>query len=216
MSSSTNASETAAAFVATVREAHDAMTAWYNAATPNQARHTTIRESLKQRYGTTYPAAWKDVLNWPGWNETRQAFLQDTADSATAPLNGAAVAAPISASSSTASTSTTRKRKSRWGNATADDANSTASSVTSVTTASTTNTNATTTSTTNNNISEVAQWQAELRLLNQKIDRIPTEAARVDALPRDHRERSPSPPPSTFSHLLLRDSCVVGPNAACR
>jgi hypothetical protein len=195
MSSSTNASETAAAFVATVREAHDAMTAWYNAATANQARHNAIHESLQQRYGATYPAAWKDVLNWPGWNETRQAFLQDTTDATTPPSNGAAAAAPISASSSTAGTST-RKRKSRWGNATADDANSTASSVSSVTTASTANTNATT-SAAAANTNEVAQWQAELRLLNQKMDRIPTEAARVDALPRDHRERSPSPPPST-------------------
>jgi hypothetical protein len=37
--------------------------------------------------------------------------------------------------------------------------------------------------------------QGRLRDINEKLDNLDQEAARVDALPRGHRERSPSPPP---------------------
>jgi len=37
--------------------------------------------------------------------------------------------------------------------------------------------------------------QAKLRAVNERLQNLETEAARVDALPRGHRERSPSPPP---------------------
>ena len=42
---------------------------------------------------------------------------------------------------------------------------------------------------------EMRRLQARLREINDKMDRLEPEAARVDALPRGHRERSPSPPP---------------------
>ena len=37
--------------------------------------------------------------------------------------------------------------------------------------------------------------QARLRAINEKLQNLETEAARVDNLPRGHRDRSPSPPP---------------------
>ena len=42
---------------------------------------------------------------------------------------------------------------------------------------------------------EMGKLQARLREINVKLRNVDTEAARVDALPRGHRERSPSPPP---------------------
>jgi len=42
---------------------------------------------------------------------------------------------------------------------------------------------------------EMEKLQGRLREINVKLDNLEKEAARVDALPRGHRERSPSPPP---------------------
>ena len=42
---------------------------------------------------------------------------------------------------------------------------------------------------------EMANYQARLRQVNDKLQVVEREAARVDSLPRGHRERSPSPPP---------------------
>jgi splicing factor 1 len=42
---------------------------------------------------------------------------------------------------------------------------------------------------------ELQRLQGRLREINDKMSNLDSEAARVDALPRGHRERSPSPPP---------------------
>eukprot|EP00429_Kryptoperidinium_foliaceum_P008805 CAMPEP_0176007200 /NCGR_PEP_ID=MMETSP0120_2-20121206/3110_1 /TAXON_ID=160619 /ORGANISM="Kryptoperidinium foliaceum, Strain CCMP 1326" /LENGTH=607 /DNA_ID=CAMNT_0017339953 /DNA_START=2192 /DNA_END=4012 /DNA_ORIENTATION=+ len=42
---------------------------------------------------------------------------------------------------------------------------------------------------------EFRRHQTRLREINTKLDNLEAEAARVDALPRGHRDRSPSPPP---------------------
>lgn len=42
---------------------------------------------------------------------------------------------------------------------------------------------------------EMERYQARLREVNEKLQVVEQEAIRVDALPRGHRERSPSPPP---------------------
>jgi hypothetical protein len=44
---------------------------------------------------------------------------------------------------------------------------------------------------------EFRRHQSRLREINVKLDNLDREASRVDALPRGHRERSPSPPPGT-------------------
>jgi hypothetical protein len=45
---------------------------------------------------------------------------------------------------------------------------------------------------------EMRRMQARLREINDKMSNLDPEAARVDALPRGHRERSASPPPGTY------------------
>ena len=94
-------SEEAAEFVATVRSEHVKMKEWYNAGAGEAG-------DLKQRYGP-YPSLWKEVLNWPGWKESRRAYLrhqQTSSSTSTSNNNNNAqqdAAAPR------------RKRKSRWG-----------------------------------------------------------------------------------------------------
>jgi hypothetical protein len=48
---------------------------------------------------------------------------------------------------------------------------------------------------------EMKALQGRLREINEKLDNLEIEAARVDALPRGHRDRSPSPPQGTFGVL---------------
>jgi hypothetical protein len=43
---------------------------------------------------------------------------------------------------------------------------------------------------------QVQKLQAELREISQKLEHVDAIAAEVDALPKGHRDRSPSPPPS--------------------
>jgi len=45
---------------------------------------------------------------------------------------------------------------------------------------------------------EFRRCQTRLREINTKLDNLEAEASRVDALPRGHRERSPSPPPGKY------------------
>jgi hypothetical protein len=119
------------------------------------------------------------------------------------------------ASVTTTTTSTTLpnskpKRKSRWGNATTTESvNTTANDSETTTTTPTdamqkrgrwgiasTSTDAATTTTTTHPNEELEQLRVQLRGLNYKIENVLEEAARVDALSHDDRERSVSPPPS--------------------
>jgi hypothetical protein len=51
---------------------------------------------------------------------------------------------------------------------------------------------------------EMKSLQSRLRFINSKMENLEQEAARVDALPRGHRERSPSPPPSKYHDVEQR------------
>lgn len=53
---------------------------------------------------------------------------------------------------------------------------------------------------------ELSQLQGRLREINDRLTTVDREATRVDALPRGHRERSPSPPPGAYLLFL----CVPG------
>ena len=175
-------SEAAAEYVATVRGEHTKMKEWYTASAP---------AALKQQYGD-YPALWKEALNWPGWKEARREYLKHTQKNESS-----------SSSSSSSGNNNThdetqvsipRKRKSRWG--TKESA-----------------TPAATTAPpppkrpaalplpglgplTPQQQEEMKHMQEKLRRVNERLENLDKEAARVDALPRGHRERSPSPPPS--------------------
>jgi uncharacterized coiled-coil protein SlyX len=58
---------------------------------------------------------------------------------------------------------------------------------------------------------EMAKYQARLREVNDKLQIVEREAARVDSLPRGHRERSPSPPPGKV--LPTTSFCKYWPNS---
>lgn len=188
-------SEEAAEFVVTVRNEHVKMKEWY---TNSQSAATSV---LKEKYGP-YPSMWKEVLNWPGWKEARKEYLKEEQQKS-------------SQSANHEEASHNRKRKSRWGTAANDDDMASKRivppppslqpppflqqppqqqqpqapplvvlpSVTSV----------------NPNLTpqqqqELKNLQSKLRLVNERLDKLEEEAARVDALPRGHPERSPSPP----------------------
>ena len=202
-------SESAAEFVDTVRREHVAMKTWYNEG------HSPAARELKAKYGE-YPGLWKEVLNWRGWKEARKEYLKQEQQSESG--GGGA---------SEEGSEVPRKRKSRWGSASNDDdpskrksrwgenggngvppppppppSYSTGPSVPQLVLPGV-----------NMPLNlppekqeQMRHLQAQLRDINDKLQDLDREAARVDALPRGHRERSPSPPPSKYS-LVVRSYC---------
>lgn len=180
-------SEAAAEFVATVRGDHAKMKEWYNTSAP---------AALKEQFGE-YPALWKEVLNWPGWKEARREYLKHSQQS------------EQGSSNNNAEGSIPRKRKSRWGTKT--DNNSNNNSTAATTTAQPPEKRpavvppplslpglgglSSQQQLTPRQQEELQRMQAQLRRVNERLDNLEREAARVDALPRGHRDRSPSPPP---------------------
>jgi hypothetical protein len=193
--------------------------------TNNSTVSSSLRK-LREKYGTVYPESWKQVLNWNGWKDTRKVYLQyiqEQESSSSSLLLETTAATGTSTESGqqqqqqpesvTTTTSTTLpnskpKRKSRWGNATTTESVNTTANDSAVL-ATTTPTDAmqkrgrwgiastsTDAATTTHPNEELEQLRVQLRGLNYKIENVLEEAARVDALPHDDRERSVSPPPS--------------------
>lgn len=190
-------SEQAAEYVMTVRTDHVPMKTWYNGT-------SAAAQGLQKTYGP-YPDLWKEVLNWPGWKEARREYLKHTQQQPEPATGSAPTPVP-------------RKRKSRWGttsnnddnNNDDDDANKRQSRwardaplapvpqhnpygpatghLPVLPTPSAANIPP-------HKQDEHRNLQARLRQVNEKMEHLEREAARVDALPRGHRERSPSPPP---------------------
>jgi hypothetical protein len=185
-------SEQAAEFVATVRTEHVPMKTWFFS-------DSEITKSLRVKYGD-YPALWKEVLNWDGWKETRKEYLKEQQLKEREDTLQQSQESQIP-----------RKRKSRWGTAdnaaeTADDANKrnsrwgnggTASQQPGGVTQVLPGLNALPADKTN----ELEQLRGRLREINHIIENVEDMAAKVDNLPRDHRDRSPSPPPSEFIRI---------------
>lgn len=210
--SSINDTESAAEFVATVRAEHVAMKRWYNEHAP---------PTLKEEYGPNYPDLWKQVLNWPGWRPVRKSYLNATT-AATESTNSNIIMlnnSPTAASND----ALPRKRKSRWGKTTTlESSNETASSDSqrgrSTMPKITHNSNPTSTGTATlllpglsqvPQTPEVARLQEELRLVAQQLSNVDNEAARIDQLPPNHPDRSPSPPPSELLADIARWICFV-------
>jgi hypothetical protein len=205
-----NSSEEAAEFVATVRNEHVAMKTWYN---DESSSSSPVVQELKQKYGASYPSLWKEVLNWSGWKDTRRAYLQHTQQGS-------------GSSNNNIQDISERKRKSRWGSTTSSSGNDVTAQEDGARKSRRWGTAATdarnpimatpqlpsgllslpgmmdvataSAHLTPEQQAKRAELQANLRSVNEKLSGdLDAEAARVDALPRGHRERSPSPPPST-------------------
>lgn len=194
-------SEAAAEFVATVRGDHAKMKEWYGGSAP---------AALRDKYGD-YPSLWKEVLNWPGWKETRKEYLKHTQQNEQTSGNNDATGGDGGGDGG----SIPRKRKSRWGNKSENSNNSEGGSrfgpppekrpsVGVPPPLNIPGLGVPTNNLTPQQQEELARLQAQLRHVNERLDNLEREAARVDALPRGHRERSPSPPPgeSIFYFML--------------
>mmetsp|Transcript_53930 Transcript_53930/g.110325 ORF Transcript_53930/g.110325 Transcript_53930/m.110325 type:complete len:641 (+) Transcript_53930:129-2051(+) len=209
-----SSSEEAAELVATIRGEHVVMKKWFNEDPSEDAA------SLRKKYGA-YPGLWKEVLNWTGWKEARKTYLKHTQGATlSSSTNGQKSFEPRKRRSRWGNTdnssndknsndgATANKRRSRWGR---ED-----SSRTTATTSSSSvpghygpsgggrrppmgipglGLPGMPTNLTPGQKKEMETLQGRLREINIKLDNLETEAARVDALPRGHRERSPSPPP---------------------
>lgn len=186
-------SEAAAELVATIRGEHVVMKTWFQGDSSDAV-------ALRKKYGD-YPGLWKEVLNWPGWKEARKAYLQYTQGGK-------------SSSNEEQSSGQPRKRRSRWGSAdtASNDSGGSSNKRRSRWGKDPTPTPPVTpvlpglpgmpARLTPQQQAEMSALQGRLRSINDKIANLEQEAARVDALPRGHRDRSPSPPPGTVSLVL--------------
>lgn len=178
-------SEEAAEFVTTVRTDHVKMKEWYTSSTSSEVK------GLKEKFGA-YPSMWKEVLNWPGWKEARKEYLKQQQ------LGEKSSSDPIP-----------RKRKSRWGSASSTPATSdppkrfaAAPPPSQAPRVVLPNLPGMNPNLTPQQQTELRIMQSKLRGVNERLDNLEKEAARVDELPRGHRERSPSPPPSKYTSIL--------------
>ena len=211
-------SEEAAELVATMRTEHVAMKTWYN-----NPHHSTHLSSLQSKYGAHFPAFWRDLIHWNGWREVHREYLRFTengnkfveisgnnnnnkrsrwADDDNG--NGQPSQPPIKRE---------RKRKSRWGRDPTPKPSINAAPTTTATTIANdpvmaalglTNTSHNTTTNNNHQITamnnqknsaELESLQQRLRQANTRLTNLETDAARIDSLPHNHPDRSPSPPP---------------------
>jgi hypothetical protein len=243
-------SESAAEFVMTVRTDHVAMKTWYNS---DKNTNNLVVTNLKEKYGD-YPSLWKEVLNWPGWKETRKEYIkfQQTTDNRKSENNDHTNSTSNQTilndqseqggqSSNTATT--TRKRKSRWGTASSsgdnsnidgndpdgrrqsrwgrDDQQSKQQQSTSERTPSTSfvpplllpgllpgSNGISSVQLTPQQHQEMEELRSRLRVVNDKLEKVDSESERVDALPRSHPDRSPSPPPSKFTKTSRFDRLI--------
>lgn len=203
-------SEEAAEFVATVRAEHVAMKSWYMESGAAEA------VSLQVTYGP-YPGLWKEVLNWGGWKETRKEYLKyQQKQQQGGNSNGGEVPRKRKSRWGSASSNpnenggdNNKRRSSRWSRneATPQQQQQPNNSyyghqqqqrrgsgggpaggfvlpgMPSLHTMPL------------QKQEELRGLQAKVRRINDRIANLERDAARVDALPRGHRERSPSPPP---------------------
>lgn len=156
-----------------------------------------VTRALQDKFGP-YPLLWKEVLNWPGWKETRKEYLkamqlQDN---------------QVKIEDDGGDGSMPRKRKSRWGKAASNEDGQGTNSMSKrfapfptiqqqlhqprvvLPSISSVGTNLT-----QQQQEDLRIMQTKLRAVNDRLQNLEQEAARVDSLPRGHRDRSPSPPP---------------------
>lgn len=210
-------SEEAAELVATIRGEHVVMKTWFMGPSDDA-------KQLRDKYGP-YPGLWKEVLNWPGWKEARRAYLKSTqnGDSSKSSMGGeiprkrrsrwgnadnSDTNAPPNNNSQYSNEGRPsdneppqKQRRSRWGRDQDQQQQSNhyqpqpGRSQGGVRALPGLGLPGMPQNLTPQQQDEFRRHQTRLREINTKLDNLEREAARVDALPRGHRERSPSPPP---------------------
>ena len=208
-----------AELVATVQGDHVAMKTWYN-----NNDDSSIVKDLKEKYGSTYPTFWRDVLSWKGWKEVRKAYLNRNNDTRPEPSTKRRKKsrwASVTTDSTTPSSGTTgneqsdttaKTRKSRWarlGNTNDNTSKPAVCAESAVAAALGTTTTSQPVVLSKEKQQEIGEWQAKLRVANEKLSNLEVEAARVDALPRGHVDRSPSPPPIYDAHGVRKNTRAV-------
>eukprot|EP00573_Skeletonema_grethae_P001409 CAMPEP_0201691316 /NCGR_PEP_ID=MMETSP0578-20130828/4495_1 /ASSEMBLY_ACC=CAM_ASM_000663 /TAXON_ID=267565 /ORGANISM="Skeletonema grethea, Strain CCMP 1804" /LENGTH=743 /DNA_ID=CAMNT_0048176491 /DNA_START=34 /DNA_END=2265 /DNA_ORIENTATION=- len=206
-------SEEAAELMATMRAEHVPMKSWYN-----NPLHASNLSTLHETYGSAFPSFWQDLVRWGGWKEVRREYLRFTENGnkfVTVAAAGGCKRSRWAEDQQSASSSASsgqpreRKRKSRWGRdptpKPVNGAPPTAAAVvndpvmvalglsappstigTTISAHQPNNTNTT---------PELEALQLRLRKANARLTNLESEAARIDALPHNHPDRSPSPPP---------------------
>lgn len=206
-------SEEAAELVATIRGEHVVMKNWFMGPTRDA-------KELRDKYGP-YPGLWKEVLNWPGWKEARKAYLKFTQggggesepSASRSSSNGEEIPRKRRSRWGVADDNgddqngdgghppAQRQRRSRWGQDSAAPAPAAVpnrpfpGAPPAIKPLPGLGLPGMPQNLSPQQQDEFRRCQSRLREINTKMDNLDAEAARVDALPRGHRERSPSPPP---------------------
>jgi len=205
--------EEAAELLATIQSDHVPMKTWYN----NNAQNNPDLNAFRLKYGPKYPDFARDVSAFfggaTGWKDIRRVYLRSKSNSS------------HNNNGSNSNSGQPRKRRSRWGRGGDDGnapvvggqqeqqqkkrrsrwANANPSAPATATAAAAASKSAGILSLlpgipanmTAEQLSRLSNLQSKLRSVNEKLNGtfIEVEAMRVDALPRGHRDRSPSPPP---------------------
>jgi len=209
--------EESAELLATIQREHVPTKTWYNSSTSAAAT------SLREKYGSSYPSFWRDVVSWDGWKETRRLYLksmngidetvkkEETCEinvrrkrrSRWASSTPTPVKAPTQSSSTEKQQLPPRKRKSRWARGCDEPPlsslnNTTSNSQQNPPAGPTTVLDLLPSLPTNLNRSEgkqLKELQKKLREANERLENLEEKTNKIDALPLGHRDRSPSPPP---------------------
>jgi hypothetical protein len=209
--------EEQAELLATMRSQHLSMKKWYNGP-------SLLAQGVKSKYGGTFPAFWRDLQNWPAWSDAYKAYMTFTekGDAPPPPPAGdrkrrsrwASDDAPAPAASTPGGAEEPPKRKSRWARGRdetprAPDASQAVLQALGIGPGAV----PMTIHPKSNGVFDILpgmpsnlqphqqealkSLQLRLRVANERLSNLESEAARVDDLPKGHADRSPSPPPGT-------------------
>ena len=207
--------EASAELIATIQHDHVAMKNFYN-------NHPAAKE-LHMIYGNEYPLFWKDVIGWTGWKDARKLFLRNSSNGYSHPASTEAQRSETGNDNNVPKKRKSRwgapvdethqvdtekiKRKSRWERQEQNNLENFALSVLPIQIPSATIPPTSSVPTvldllpvipanlTPEQQEDLSNLQMKLKEANQRLENLEVEAARIDSLPRGHRDRSPSPPP---------------------
>ena len=208
--------EEAAELLSEIKSLHLPIKQWLS--TP----HNPHKSKLVESYGD-YPMFARELLEWGGWRECRREYLRwvdggkpayDAVNNGDG-TNANGSSEKVAESSNGTNEERGRKRRSRWHNEPTPNGESSApqrrsrwdrsaapaapASITPVAPAdpvlAALGLSTPTLQIPPEKQAEYASLQSRLRIANSRLSNLEAESARIDALPRNHPDRSPSPPP---------------------